>query len=125
VLPGIDPLHIVFPRASTSTLGATYASEGAREDALAVSRAVQYHAHRRVELPPGASLVRMPGPFEVRTQNLEASRRIAVGGTVLEDDFVLGVPTGTVPADRYGTFVADAHKTDDAFLASTRIKPPR
>ncbi len=125
VLPGVDPLHEVFPRAATSTLGATYVSQGQRETALAVSQAVQYHAHRRVELPRGAAVVRTPGPFEVATPSLEASRRIAVSGSVIEDDFVLGVPTGTIAADRYGAFVTDAHRTDDAFLASTRVKPPR
>jgi hypothetical protein len=125
VLPGIDPLHQVYPRASTGTLGATYVSEGQRESALAVSRAVQFHVHRRVDLPLGTTPVRTPGPFGVKSANLEASRRIAVSGTVVEDDFELGVPTGTVSADEYAGFVADAHHTDDAFLASTRVKPPK
>lgn len=124
VLPGIDPLHTVYPRPATGTLGGTYSSAGQREAALAVSHAVQYHAHRRVELPAGASIARMPGPFEVKAGNLDASRHIAVNGNVIEDDFVLGVPTGTVPASAYTAFVANAHHTDDAFLASTRIKPP-
>jgi hypothetical protein len=125
VLPGIDPLHTVYPRAATGSLGATYVSEGQREAALAISRAVQYHAHRRVELPPGATLARVPGPFDVKTANLEASRHISVSGNVVEDDFVLGVPTGTVPASGYGTFVTNAHRIDDAFLSSTRVQPPK
>jgi len=127
ILPGIEPLHTVYPRGSASTLSATYASEGTRESALAVSHAVQYHAHRRVELPAGATLVRTPGPFEVHTHALLASRRVrltAGPSTIVEDDFQMGVPTGTIPASEYAGFVADAHRTDDAFLATTRIRTP-
>jgi hypothetical protein len=124
VLPGIEPLHTVYPRAATGTLGATYVSEGQRQTALAVSRAVQYHAHRRVELPPGATIARMPGPFEVKAANLEALRHISVNGSVIEDEFTLGVSTGTVSAEAYPAFLANAHHADDAFLASTRVRPP-
>jgi hypothetical protein len=123
LLPGVDPLHSVFPRASASTLGATYAGQGKRQSALAISHAVQYHAHRRVELPSGARIASLPGPFEVKSARLEASRSIAVSGAVIEDDFVLGVPTGTIPSRDYETFVADVHRTDDAFLAATHVTP--
>lgn len=136
VLPGLDPIHVVFPRSGVSTLGSTYASQGARESALAINRAVQYHAHRRVDLPAGAAIARMPGPFRVSASSLSAERTLAVGhGTpasagaavpnVLEDDFVLDVSTGTVAPDRYAAFVDSAHKTDDAFLASIRVTPPK
>jgi hypothetical protein len=141
ILPGLEPIHDVYPRGSSATLSATYASEGTRESALAISRAVQYHAHRRVELPPGASIVRLPGPFDVQTRALSASRKLRVSGlpqdgsagarapgaaTVVEDDVSLSVPTGTVPPAAYAAFVADAHRTDDACLATTRIRtgPP-
>lgn len=124
VLPGIDPVHNVYPRAQVGTLGATYASQGARENALAISRAVQYHVHRRVELPKGASVLRSPGPIDVRSSNLEATRKITVDGTAIDEEFSLLVTTGTIAADKYGAFVADAHKVDDGFLASTRVKPP-
>ena len=123
VLPGIDPIHTMFPRPYVTTLGATYASRSARENALAISHAIQYHAHRRVELPPGASVVRTPGPFEAKSLGLEAGRKIKVTGNVIEEEFVLGISTGTISQERYGAFVADAHKTDDAFLASTRVRP--
>jgi hypothetical protein len=92
---------------------------------------VQYHFHRRVELPPGARVARMPGPLDVKSPLVEASRRFAVGNgsgatgsSVLEDDFVLGVATGTVPTTDYPAFVANAHATDDGFLASTRVSIP-
>jgi hypothetical protein len=123
-LPGVDPLHWVYPRAHVATLGATYASQGARENALAINSAVQYHVHRRIELPKGATIARMPGAFDVKRAELEASRRIAVNGGALEDDFVLGIATGTIAAQQYGEFVRDAHKTDDAFLSTTLVAPP-
>ena len=124
---GSSPIHDVYPRGSSSTLSATYASEGTRESALAVSHAVQYHAHRRVELPAGATVVRTPGPFGVETHALTASRKLGVtAGTApaIEDDVTLEVPTGTIPAAAYAAFVADAHRTDDAFLATILVRTP-
>jgi hypothetical protein len=126
VLPGLDTMHWSWPRARVSSLGATFATRAGRESALALNTAVQYHVHRRIELPKGAAVARMPGPLDVRTPLIEASRRIAVsdGASALEDDFVLGVATGTVPTSDYDAFVASAHATDDGFLASTRVKLP-
>jgi len=43
---------------------------------------------------------------------------------VIEDDYKVGVPTGTVPAALYAAFAKDAHRTDDAFLASTIVHVP-
>ena len=130
LLPGLDTLHTSWPRARVSSLGATFATRAGRESALALSRAVQYHVHRRVELPKGAIVARMPGPLEVKAKLVEASRRIAVtapagaAGTALEDDFVLGVATGTIPAKDYDAFVSVAHAADDGFMASTRVTTP-
>lgn len=124
VLPGLEPLHTVFPRPWVTTLAAAYAGQGGRQEALAISRAVQYHAHRRIELPSGSTVVRAPSPLEVRTPNLTATRRITSQGAI-DEEFMLTVTTGTVPADRYGAFVGDARRIDAAFLASTRIKPAK
>jgi hypothetical protein len=127
-LPGLDPIHDVYPRGSSSTLSAAYATEGARESALAVTRAVQYHVHRRVELPPGASVVRPAGPFDIKSAPVEGSRKLRVSAgkaPAVEDDLTLEIPTGTVAATAYARFVDAAHRTDDAFLASTRIRMPR
>ncbi|HEY3817963.1 MAG TPA: hypothetical protein VGL81_12370 [Polyangiaceae bacterium] len=130
LLPGLDTLHSAWPRARVSSLGATFATRAGRESALALSRAVQYHVHRRVELPKGAAVARMPGPLEVKAKLVEASRRIAVtapagaAGGALEDDFVLGVATGTIPAKDYDAFVSVAHAADDGFMASTRVTTP-
>jgi hypothetical protein len=124
VLPGIDPIHYVFPRPYVTTLSAAYASQGARESALAISQAAQYHVRRRVELPPKASIARLPGPFDGKGPLLSAQRKISVAGSTIEEDFTLEVSTGTIPKDKYDAFVTETHRTDDAFRASTHVKPP-
>jgi hypothetical protein len=124
LLPGLDTLHWSWPHARVSSLGATFATRAGRESALAVSTAVQYHVHRRIELPKGALVARMPGPLELQAKLVEASRRIAVAGDAVEDDFVLGVATGTIPPGGYDQFVTAAHAADDGFLAATRVTMP-
>jgi hypothetical protein len=124
ILPGLDPLHWSSPRARVSTLGATFAARAGRRSALAVDTAVQYHVHRRVTIPHGAAVSRLPGPFKLKASLIDASRTIEVSGDAIEDDFVLGVRTGTVTALDYGAFVDEAHTADDAFLAGARIAAP-
>jgi hypothetical protein len=124
VLPGIDPVHYVFPRPFVTTLSSTYATQAARESALAINRATQYHVRRRVELPAKARITRLPGPFDGTGPLLSASRKISVSGSSIEEDFTLDVTTGTVPRQDYDAFVSAARRTDDAFRASTRVKPP-
>jgi len=123
VLPGIDPIHYVFPRPYSTTLSSAYASQSSRESALAINHATQYHVRRRVDLPARAKITRLPGPFEGKGPLLSAQRKTSVAGSTIEEDFTLDVTTGTVPRDRYDTFVAQAHRTDDAFRASTHVKP--
>jgi hypothetical protein len=124
ILPGMDAVHYVFPRPFVTTLSSTYASQAARESALAINHATQYHVRRRVELPAKAQVARLPGPFDGKGPLMSASRKISVAGSSIEEDFTLDVTTGTVPRDQYDAFVTSAHQTDDAFRASTRIKPP-
>jgi hypothetical protein len=124
VLPGMDPVHYVFPRPFVTTLSSTYASQAARESALAINHATQYHVRRRVELPAKARITRLPGPFEGKGPLMSASRKISVAGTSIEEDFTLDVTTGTIPQEKYEGFVTAAHHADDAFRASTRVKPP-
>ncbi len=124
-LPGLDPIHAVFPRAFVSTLGATYAKTGVRQGALAVNHAIQYHVRRRVELPSGATLMRVPGPVDARSPLVSARRALTVTGSAVEDDFVLDVSTGTIPLDRYMQFEATVRAADDGFRASTQVRPPR
>ena len=126
LLPGLDTLHRAWPRARVSSLAATFATRAGRESALAVGAAVQYHVHRRVELPKGATVARMPGPLEVKAKLIDASRKLDVtgDGSVLEDDFVLDVSTGTVPPAEYDAFVGATHTADDGFLAAVRVTVP-
>jgi hypothetical protein len=132
LLPGIDTLHWPWPRARVSSLGATFATRAGRESALALSTAVQYHVHRRVVLPAGATVAKMPAPLDVKAKLVQASRKIAVdgqgqaggqggAGQTIDDDFVLGVATGTIAKGDYDAFVSVAHAADDGFLASTRV----
>ncbi len=107
-----------------SSLGSTFATRGGRESALALSTAVQYHVHRRIDLPKRATVARMAGPLDVKAKLVEASRQVTVNGGSLEDDFVLGVATGTIAAADYDAFVSVAHSADDGFLATTRITTP-
>jgi hypothetical protein len=108
-----------------TTLASAYAEQDARQNAFAINRAIQYHAHRRVELPSGTQLLRAPAALEVRTQNLEASRRVNATPSAIDEEFLLNVTTGTIAADRYAAFVGDAQKIDAGFLASTRLKPAK
>jgi hypothetical protein len=126
LLPGMDTLHWAWPRARVASLAATFASRAGRESALAVGAAVQYHVHRRVDLPKGAAVARMPGPLDVKARLVDASRRLTVsgGGSVVEDDFILDVSTGTIPAAEYDAFVGGAHAADDGFLAAVRVALP-
>jgi hypothetical protein len=126
LLPGLDTLHWAWPRARVSSLAATFAARADRESALAVGAAVQYHVHRRVDLPKGATVARMPGPLDVKAKLVDASRKLTVtgAGNVLEDDFVLDVSTGTIPPAEYDAFVGGAHAADDGFLAAVRVAMP-
>jgi hypothetical protein len=124
ILPGLDPLHWSSPRARVSTLGATFAARAGRRSALCIDAAVQYHVHRQVTFPARATVSRLPGPFRLKANLIDAARTVAVSGSVIDDDFVLGVRTGTVAAFEYGAFVADTHTADDAFLAGARLAVP-
>jgi hypothetical protein len=107
-----------------SSLAATFAARADRQSALAVGAAVQYHVHRRVDLPKGATVARMPGPLDVKAKLVDASRKLTVTGDALEDDFTLDVATGTIPPAEYDAFVGGAHAADDGFLAAVRVAMP-
>lgn len=121
VLPGIEPVHMVIPQGFAGTLGATYASRGARQSALLIDTALQYHVRRRVELPAGAAVTRPPEAVRVDDPRLEAVRK-GNYGAVIEEDFSLSLPTGTVPAEAYQGFVEKVRSIDDGFMAGTRVR---
>jgi hypothetical protein len=127
-IAGVDPLHVVFPEPFSSTFGATFVRQGARESALAINDAYHYHVHRRIELPKGMQVTRTPGPFEASASGMHASRTLTVGRAgeaqaFVEDEFLLDLPTGTVPAAEYDAFTRAAHRTDEAFLGAVRLAP--
>ena len=121
-LPGLEPVHVVVPRAQVATLGATYASRAARQSALSIERSLQYHVHRRVELPAGATLLKPPPAVNVKHPRIEAVRKGTLVGSVMEEDFSLSLPTGTVAADGYQDFVEKVHVIDDGFMAGARVR---
>jgi hypothetical protein len=120
VLPGFEPVHA--PRGGGSTLGATYASSGERQDALSIDTAIQYHVRRRIELPAGVTLARAPTETRVADPHIEASRKGTYADRVVEEDFRLSLPTGTVSAEDYDQFVERVHAVDDGFMTGTRVR---
>lgn len=122
VLAGLEPVHQVYPRGAAGTLGATYASRGARQNALSIDSALQFHFRRRIELPAGASIVRPAAALDVADPNVQARRKMTLRGDTLEEDFWLSLPTGAVPASRYQGFVEKVQAIDDGFMAGTRIR---
>jgi hypothetical protein len=120
-LPGLSPVRVMYPRPYTSTLLSTYASKGARENALVIGRAMNYRVRRRVELPEGTSVAKLPGPMNVKDE-IVASRTSQVAGRALVDEFSLSLPTTTIAPEDYEKFVAAMRKIDDAFLSEVRVK---
>lgn len=121
VLPGFEPLHVGFPRPFVGTLGATFASQGARESALAIDNAFQYHVHRRLELDAALKLMGALPAVDQKDDNVEAFRRGKLESGVLEEDFGLSLATGTLDTETYGKFAEKAHRIDDGFQAATRV----
>jgi hypothetical protein len=121
VLAGLEPVHQSVGRIA-GTLGATYASRGARQEALSIEAPLQYHLHRRIELPAGAVVVRAPAAVDVTDPNVTARRSLTQSGGALEESFTLSLPTGTVPVSRYQAFVEKVQAIDNGFMAGTRIR---
>ncbi len=122
VLPGFEPLHLVFPRPYSSTLGSMYAGRGARQNALSIDTSYQYRVRRTVELPDGASPPERPLALEVRNDRLEARRSGAVRGRIVDEEFALSLTIGTVDSADYERFARDAKVVDDGFLAGMRLR---
>jgi len=120
-LPGVEPVHLSFPRGFAGTLGATYASRGARQSALSIETSLQYHVRRRIELPAGMAVSRPPGPVNVDAPQLQAARK-GDYGAVIEEDFRLSLPTGTVSAEEYQGFVDRVQAIDSGFMAGIRVE---
>ena len=63
--------------------------------------------------PAKAAVLRLPDGVKVEGPHLQASRRIVTTANILEDDFRLSLPTGTVSAEGYTGFVAKVQAVDD------------
>jgi hypothetical protein len=120
LVPGFEPVHLA--RGYASTLAAMYASQAGRESALTIERPIQYRVRRRIELPKSATVTRPAAPLALDNASLHASRSVKFENGAIEEEFVLDLPTGTISADQYDSFVQRVRTVDDAFLAATRVR---
>ena len=120
LLPGLEPMHLA--RGFSSTLASFYASRAGRESALTIDRPLQYRVRRRIELPKGATIARAPSTVKVAHAGFSASREGTYQSGVIEEAFLLDLPTGTVSAGDYDGFVERVRAVDDGFMAGTRVK---
>jgi hypothetical protein len=121
-LAGLEPVHLVYPNRHVGTLAASYASRGSRQNALSIDVALQYHVRRRIELPKGATVTRAPPSIDVKEPRFSAARKVTIQGSVIEEDFRLNLPTGTVAAEQYDAFVKKVHAVDDGFMTGARVR---
>ena len=121
-LPGLAPIHAVYPRPRASTLSARFASQADRTTALAINQPLLYRFTRNIDLPAGAKVESLPAEFKIDTPNLTASRKTSLQGGRIVDRFDLNVPVGTVPPATYAAFATNVRKTDDAFMHAIRIE---
>ena len=114
VLAGLEPTR-------GGTLAQTYASRGGRQSALSIESPIQYHVKRRIELASGMSVAKAPSKQAVDSSFLKSTRSTKVDGNIISDDFDLSVPTGTVPADAYSSFVENVQAVDSSFLTGIHV----
>ncbi len=125
-LPGIESVHVVFPRARASTLAARYTAQSNRSTALVIDAPMLYRLHRRIELPNGAALIRQPSGFGMKNSFISAERKVStVSGNVIEESFQLNLPVGTVALDQFEEFARIVRAVDDQFAFSIRISLPK
>jgi len=56
---------------------------------------------------------------------LQAERRVDAQGAVVQEDFTLSIPTGTIGPAEFDEFAARARRVDDGFLSGIRVKGTR
>jgi hypothetical protein len=125
VLPGVEPVHYVFPRPYATTLGTTYTAQRERSTALSIEWPLQFVMTRTITLPPNARVSKSPAAVEVSGSVLRATRKSAVKGNEVIDEFRLDLPTGTVAAEAYPAFARDVQAVDSGFLSGTRVEVGR
>jgi hypothetical protein len=123
-LPGFTPIHVVHPRPRAMTLAARFMGVAQRTTSLAINQPLLYRVRRRIELPPGAKVLRVPSGLALKAARIEASRTTNQEAQVIEDEFRLNLPVGSVQPDEYAAFAQKVQQVDDAFLHGTRIELP-
>jgi hypothetical protein len=123
-VPGIVAVHTLYPRPTASTLGARYAAQADRSAALAIDQPLRYRIERRIELPAGAEVLRLPEPFALESERVRGRRTVGRDGVVLTDGFELSLPVATVATESFDAFVAAVRRIDDGFAHGTRIRLP-
>jgi hypothetical protein len=121
-LAGVEPYHEVYPRALAISLGARYAAQADRSEALSIDEPLLFRVRRRIELPKGARVTHLAPPFTLQVTQLSAARKVAQEGQVLVEEFELNLPVGTVAGDEFEAFLDAVQRTDDAFSYSTRLE---
>lgn len=121
-LPGMMPLHVVYPYPYAATLGTSFAKLASRESALSIEMAETYRLSRSVELPRGMKLASSLPEAEVRSPLLEARRRGSFDDRLLREELSLSLATGRIPREDYASFLEAARQIDEAFLEGVRIE---
>lgn len=115
VLPGFEP-------AKRGTLAQRYASRLARQSALTIDSPIQYRVKRTIKLPPGAEIVGLAPNVEKKGGHVTATRKLSKQGGTVAEEFTMALPTGTVGANEYRTFLDDVQAVDAGFQAAIRIR---
>jgi hypothetical protein len=123
-LPGMSPVHVVFPYAISTTLGARYAREAGRTAALAIDSPLFYKVKRRIELPPGSKVAALPAALTVNETFVTASRTVSAEGNTLVEDIRLNLPVGTIDAESFDAFATAVQSIDDGFMHGLRVELP-
>lgn len=115
VLPGYDP-------ARSGTLAAQYASKAQRESALNIDYPIQYRVKRTITLPAGAKIDKLAGGVQKKSAFFSADRAIKLEGDKIVEEFSLNLPTGTIGAESYRTFLDEIHAVDSGFQTGVRVR---
>ncbi len=115
ILPGFDP-------AKSGTLAQRYASRLARQSALTIDAPIQYRVKRTIKLPAGATVLKLAPEIDKKGTFVSAQRKLRESGGTIVEEYSMTLPTGTVGADKYRSFLDDVQVVDAGFLAAIRVR---
>jgi hypothetical protein len=92
------------------------------EDVTLSSAPGSWEVALRIDLPAGAKVTRAPDGLEIADPHVQARRRVTLGPGTLDEDFTLSLPTGTIGASHYPSFVEKVQAIDDGFMTGTRVR---